>query len=90
MRKIIKMPDVKRYAVATTVIWTCVLAGMCTWHLAEHKTHSLEIARMQASSSFDKDLVYRRWAVLLGGVYVPVSEKTPLTHTYRTSKNATR
>ena len=35
------------------------------------------MAEIQARPSFDKDLVYRRWATLHGGVYVPVTEETP-------------
>lgn len=34
-------------------------------------------ALIQAKNSFEKDIVYRKWAALEGGVYVPVSEFTP-------------
>ncbi len=37
----------------------------------------LDLARQNARSSFEKDLVYRRWAAGHGGVYVPVTDETP-------------
>lgn len=35
------------------------------------------MALTTARINFDKDLLYRRWATIHGGVYVPVTPETP-------------
>ena len=40
-------------------------------------TTTLSIVKNSAIDSFQKDTVYRYWATLQGGVYVPVSDDTP-------------
>jgi len=42
-----------------------------------HKNELKSFARIEAQASYNKDLVYRRWAAEHGGVYVPISENTP-------------
>nr|WP_320050258.1 EAL domain-containing protein [uncultured Desulfuromonas sp.] len=37
----------------------------------------MDLAKAEAEGSFNKDLVYRRWAAKQGGVYVSVSDYTP-------------
>ncbi len=37
----------------------------------------MQSAYIQATRSFEKDLVYRQWAASHGGVYVPISKETP-------------
>ncbi|MCK4508049.1 MAG: DUF3365 domain-containing protein, partial [Desulfuromonadales bacterium] len=37
----------------------------------------VKLATVEARASYNKDLVYRRWAAGHGGIYVPVSEQTP-------------
>lgn len=36
-----------------------------------------EFALIEAKASYNKDLLYRRWASMHGGVYVPITEQTP-------------
>lgn len=36
-----------------------------------------EYARIEGKASYNKDLLYRRWAASHGGVYVPVTDSTP-------------
>lgn len=35
-----------------------------------------EFAKIEANASLDKDVIYRKWIAMHGGVYVPVTEKT--------------
>ena len=35
------------------------------------------LARLEAIASFNKDVVCRRWGTTHGGIYVPITEKTP-------------
>lgn len=47
------------------------------WNYKRVKENVIEFAKIEASASFNKDLLYRRWASMHGGVYVPISETTP-------------
>lgn len=59
------------------VLWTVFVGSVLLWSLFRQKYETEEVARIQARSSFEKDLVYRRWAAGHGGVYVPMTDKTP-------------
>ncbi len=69
-------PHLRRDAILATTIWTAVIVLGACWHLWEVYENTLESARIQASYSFEKDVVYRHWAAGHGGVYAPVTEKT--------------
>jgi len=58
-------------------LWTFLVGGVLAWTLVRHRVEAFESARLEARSAFQKDLVYRRWAASHGGVYVPVTDKTP-------------
>ena len=36
-----------------------------------------DFAKIEAEASYNKDLLYRRWATMHGGVYVPITDVTP-------------
>jgi len=60
------------------VFWTFLVGSVLLWSVY-HERHGIEeVAVVQAGSAFEKDLVYRRWASGHGGVYVPVTEQTPV------------
>jgi len=40
----------------------------------KEKQTSYELAKVEASGSYNKDLVFRRWASMHGGVYVPITD----------------
>ncbi len=65
------------YFVLLAVAWTVAIAGISAWEIHDHEAHLFTTVEIQARHSFDKDLVYRRWATGHGGVYVPVTEETP-------------
>jgi PAS domain S-box-containing protein len=58
------------------VLWIVLVGSILLWSLIRVKHETEEVARIQARSSFEKDLVYRRWATGHGGVYVPMTDKT--------------
>lgn len=68
---------IRTYAAILTALWTLVIVGSAGWALYNNYLSSLEAARIEARSSFNKDLVYRRWVAMHGGVYVPISVDTP-------------
>ena len=69
----------KKSALFSSIVigWTLVVWGSY-WHDTGHiQGYVTELATVEARSHFNKDHVYRRWAALQGGVYVPPSEHTP-------------
>ena len=58
-------------------VWTIGIVCSLTWNITRMKEQSVQLAVVQARASFEKDLVYRRWILHHGGVYVPVSKETP-------------
>ncbi|MCP4104709.1 MAG: MEKHLA domain-containing protein [Desulfobacteraceae bacterium] len=69
--------NLKWYFSAIAIGWTLIILISLNWELYEVKQEALETARIQAGVAYEKDTVYRRWAAMHGGVYVPVTEKTP-------------
>jgi len=60
-----------------TIFWTIVV-GSFAWHESNNNLDNLmKQALLEAHTSYNKDLVYRRWVATHGGVYVPVSTQTP-------------
>jgi diguanylate cyclase (GGDEF)-like protein len=72
-----KSLPLKHSAFILVVVWTAAIAFGAGWHMWKDYQDMLELARIQASNSFEKDLVYRRWVAGHGGVYVPPTEETP-------------
>ena len=68
---------IKRFGWLFTAVWTGFIVLGLGWHLFEIYKNTLESARIQASHSFEKDLVGRRWVAGHGGVYVQPTRKTP-------------
>ncbi len=68
----------------TTYIFLGFILGMIMlftvsllWNLRREHQQMLKFAKIEAEASYNKDLVYRRWAAKQGGVYVKISEHTP-------------
>ena len=72
------------FFILAAVLWVVIIGGsfLLNWHRAGEA--AAELALVEARSRFHKDLVYRRWATIYGGVYVPPADHTPpnpyLTH----------
>lgn len=63
-----------RSALAFALLWTFVVAATFTVRLIDEKKLTVEYARILARGAYEKDLVYRRWVAIHGGVYVPITE----------------
>jgi len=68
---------IRRYVWMTVSLWTVIVGALFVFNFMSIKKEFSELARLEAIVSFNKDVVYRRWATLHGGVYVPVTEDTP-------------
>ncbi|MBC8413806.1 MAG: PAS domain S-box protein [Nitrospira sp.] len=67
----------KRYAIVATLIWTSLIAGFCIWNISREQDQIRELAIKEARANFNKDLAFRYWATMHGGVYVKPDKRTP-------------
>ncbi len=65
-----------RYTWTLIVVWTVVVAMSLVWNVVQMKQDTVEGARLQARTAYEKDVMYRYWIAKHGGVYVQVTEET--------------
>jgi PAS domain S-box-containing protein len=73
----VQLRRIRKYGWIIAVAWTGILAGSFTWYYGNQHKETESIARAEARSAIGRDMLYRRWAASHGGVYVPVTVKTP-------------
>jgi diguanylate cyclase (GGDEF)-like protein/PAS domain S-box-containing protein len=59
------------------IVWSILIAFFFTLDYIQTYKGIIDEVRATAVESFSKDVLYRRWASMHGGVYVPVTEQTP-------------
>jgi diguanylate cyclase (GGDEF)-like protein len=67
----------KRTFILLALLWTIIITALAGWSYREAYTTAFEIALTNARDTFNRDLVFRRWATGHGGVYVPVTPVMP-------------
>jgi len=70
------IPRLRCYAWALAGGWTLVVVLLLAWGLWHQRRSFLEAAFAEARMAYEKDLLYRRWNSMHGGVYVEACEKT--------------
>ena len=70
------IPLLKRNGWILSLAWTLILLFSFFWNLHQESQGIHYLALNSLKQSFEKDVVYRRWASEHGGVYVTVSEHT--------------
>jgi chemotaxis family two-component system sensor kinase Cph1 len=68
---------IKKLSLLTAFVWTLVVLGLFLHDIAGIRRTTFEMARKEAVAHFNMDWALRLWGASHGGVYVPVSEKTP-------------
>lgn len=68
--------DIRRFALSVLLLWTLAIALSIAWDVYETRNSLRNMALNQAILMLEKDLLYRRWAAMHGGVYAPVSAYT--------------
>ena len=63
--------------ITVTCMWTVFIVLATIWGVWNEREVTLRLAHADALASYNKDLVYRRWAANNGGVYVPITDHTP-------------
>jgi Protein of unknown function (DUF3365) len=51
-------------------VWTTAVAGSLAWNLADYAREVRSLTFQTAQALLEKDMLYREWSVLHGGVYV--------------------
>jgi len=64
-----------RYALVT--LWTVIVFGQLFFVIYQIKAKTKELIFAETYTNYKKDWGFRSWAALHGGVYVPVTPKTP-------------
>ncbi len=64
------------YTLSTLFIISFVLLALLYWNIIIEKKGTIEAARIQAITAYEKDIIYRRWNADHGGVYAPVTKET--------------
>jgi len=59
------------------IVWTLLLAFSLWATITQLNTTVHDLALVAARTSFQRDLLIRQWAANHGGVYVPVTDRTP-------------
>lgn len=66
------------------VFWVAIIALSFIWNQKQINQSMKMLSESEVRTSFNKDVVYRKWATMHGGVYVPPTDATPpnpyLTH----------
>jgi len=67
----------KKYTLLIIAAWTLLHLFLLLIEFQDKKKEMINLAREEAKAIFEKDVIFRRWNAMHGGVYVPVTEKTP-------------
>ena len=67
----------RHYVVTMALAWSALVAASLIWSTCQYRKATHDVARSQARAGFDRDVLFRRWYAMHGGVYVPVTKDTP-------------
>lgn len=72
-----QLRQLRRSIAIAIVAWTIVIAVSLFWNLRQQSHTKLTEFRVQVEAIHAMSMEYRNWIVHNGGVYVPITEKTP-------------
>jgi signal transduction histidine kinase/ActR/RegA family two-component response regulator len=64
----------QRFTLIAALLWTLLLGASLAWSLRNTEQQIMQMAYAEAQANLNKDISFRRWGTLHGGVYVPISE----------------
>ncbi|MCP4163305.1 MAG: DUF3365 domain-containing protein [Deltaproteobacteria bacterium] len=71
-----KILPIKYLALSIMIVWTFIASSLLVWNISTEKKGTLENAKIEARTLIRKDILYREWNSMHGGVYVPVIKDT--------------
>jgi len=57
--------------------WTVIVVGLLLFGIIQIRSVQQQMIRKEAYANFNKDQALRFWSTMHGGVYVPITDKTP-------------
>ncbi len=70
-------PSRRNLTLMVAVVWIVAVAVSLAWNWRQAGDSVLVLAESEGQASFQKDVIYRKWSTLHGGVYVPPTETSP-------------
>ncbi len=67
----------QRYFLGALISWTTIILASLGWNIYQTFEQTNDLAHKEVLAHFNKDQGFRLWGTKHGGIYVPVSEKTP-------------
>ena len=77
---------IKTYSILLALLLTGLILVSLLWDLYQQREKIINTAHNIAKTTYEKDILYRKWAARQGGIYVPISEHMP-PNTYLTVPN---
>jgi len=74
---ITQLGRIHRFALFLCAFWTVAIVASFAGLYHHEKDAVVEVALAEARATYEKDMLYRRWATKHGGVYVSMTEATP-------------
>ncbi|MGB9081646.1 MAG: response regulator [Desulfuromonadaceae bacterium] len=68
---------IRNYAWSFVAAWTLLLLASAVLTTRENNASLANLARTEARAAIGRDILYRRWGSSHGGVYIPVTKKSP-------------
>lgn len=65
-----------QYAWGVALFWSVLLGILLSIGIVQARRQAADLASATARATLDKDIAYRSWSAMHGGVYVPVTERT--------------
>lgn len=72
-----KIQLLRKIVLFLILVWSAIIVSILFTLINENYNYADRLAKQEAITSVDKDLAYRSWVASHGGVYVPITEKTP-------------
>ncbi len=69
-------PRLTAIFLGVALFWSILIAALAGWNCRQAYLATVTVVRSSAFESYSKDLVYRRWATMHGGVYAPITTET--------------
>ena len=70
------IPYVWGLAAVWIVMGTVITVASLVWNIDRQKNETIQLATLEASTVYEKDIIYHRWATLHNGVFVPIPPTT--------------
>ncbi len=65
---------ITNFLILIVISITILIGSSLAWNITQEYETARQLAKVEAKGSYNKDLVFRRWASLHGGVYVPITD----------------